>query len=347
MRRAEGIVKICQVLSSRGTGGLERHFVDLCNCLAEHHEVIAVAHPEFRSRLNDRVCFEPLDMSAWRYHPLVLTRLYGVLRNHAPQIIHAQANKAVAMVGILPHVAHAKRVATVHNLKRDTRMFRSYDRVIAVSRQAAAQLDHPHVKVIYNGIEPPILPPGVGHDYLGRALNRELAPPVVIAVGRLVQAKGFDQLLYAWPELQASLLIVGDGPQRPWLEALVTELGVGDRVLIAGHRQDVPALMASADLMVIASRNEGFPYVLVEALHCRQVIVSTRVPGSMDVLPAEFMVDYGAQQQLVAVIHRVLQDREAASRAFIPIWDFTERELTLTRMAEKTTEVYRQALTNP
>lgn len=340
-------MKICQVLSSQGSGGLERHFVELCNCLAERHEVIAVAHPEFRGRLNARVCFEPLDMSGWRYHPLVLARLYGVLRSHAPQIVHAQANKAAAMVGILPAVAHAKRVATVHNLKRNTRMFRAFDRLIAVSRQAAAQLDHPHVEVIYNGIEPPLLPAETGHAYLRKALERELAPPVVIAVGRLVPAKGFDQLLRAWKEVRASLVIVGDGPERPQLAALLAELGLGERVFLAGYRQDVPALMAGADLMVIASRNEGFPYVLVEGLHVRQVIVATRVPGAVDVLPAEFMVDYGAPPQLAAVISRVLQDREAARRAFAPVWEFAARELTLARMTEKTEQVYRQALTLP
>ena len=340
-------MKICQVLSSRGTGGLERHFVELCNHLAERHDVIAVAHPEFGGRLHERVCFEPLDMSGWRYHPLILARLYGVLRSHSPQIIHAQANKAAAMAGILPHVGRAKRVATVHNLKRHTRMFRGFDQLIAVSRPAAAQLTHPHVEVIYNGIEPPLLPAGIGSGYLHEALDRELAPPLVIAVGRLVPAKGFDQLLLAWKEMRASLVIVGDGPQRPQLEALIAELGLGGRVFLAGYRQDVPALLASADLMVIASRNEGFPYVLVEGLHVRQVIVATRVPGAVDVLPEEYMVDYGDPQQLAAVIRRVLQDREAARRDFAPVWEFAARELTVARMTEKTEQMYEKILALP
>jgi len=326
---------------------LERHFVELCNQLAQRHEVIAVAHPEFGGRLHAGVRFEGLDMSGWRYQPLLLARLYGVLRSHAPQIVHAQANKAAAMVGILPNVAHAKRVATVHNLKRRTRMFRAFDQLIAVSRPAAAQLEHPRVEVIYNGIEPPILPKDTGHRFLCSALGMEVASPTAIAVGRLVPAKGFDQLLLAWQEVQGSLVIVGDGPQRPQLEALIAELGLGGRVFLAGYRRDVPALMASADLMVIASRNEGFPYVLVEGLHVRQVIVATRVPGAVDVLPAEFMVDYGSPSQLAAVIRRVLHDREAARRVFAPVWEFAARELTAERMTEKTAQVYEKILTLP
>lgn len=340
-------MKICQVLCGRGTGGLERHFVDLCNRLAERHEVIAVAHPEFRDRLNAQVGFEAMDMSGWRHHPLLLARLYGAFRKHRPDIVHAQANKATAMVNMLRPFLRARSVATVHNLKHNTRMFRSFDRVIAVSKQAAAQLDHPHVAVIYNGIEPPTLPAETGHQYLCSSLGAEPAPPVVISVGRLVPAKGFDQLLRAWVGMPASLVIVGDGPQRPMLESLIRELGLDERVTLAGYRQDVPALMASADLMVMASRNEGFPYVLVEGLHVRQVIVATRVPGAMDVLPVEFMVDYGEPRQLAATIGRVLQDIEAARRAFAPVWDFAARELTLARMAERTEQVYREALPAP
>jgi len=340
-------MKICQVLCSRGAGGLERHFVDLCNRLAERHDIIAIAHPEFRASLNAQVRFEPLDMSGWRYNPLVLTRLYGVLRRHHPDIVHAQANKAAAMVGLLRRAIRAKRVATVHNLKRDTRMFRSFDQVIAVSRQAAAQLKHSHVEVIFNGIVPPTLPLKADHQYLCASLGVELPQPTVISVGRLVPAKGFDVLLRAWTDVKASLVIVGDGPQRSALEKLARELALSDRVIFAGFRQDVPALLAGADLMVIASRNEGFPYVLVEGLHVRQVVVATRVPGAMDVLPESFMVDYGAPEQLAAAVRRVLADVEAARRIFAPVWELAARELSLARMAEKTEQVYQKALAMP
>lgn len=338
------IMKICQLLCSRGTGGLERHFVELCNRLAERHQVIAVAHPEFGERLNAQVRFEPLDMSGWRYHPLVLARLHGILRRRKPDIVHAQANKAAAMAALLRPFVRATWVATVHNLKRDTRMFQPFDRVIAVSKQVAAQLDHPHVTVIYNGIEPPTLPAEAGYDYFRASLGMDLPPPVVIAAGRLVPAKGFGQLLRAWVDVPASLVIVGDGPQRGDLERLSRELGLEGRVTLAGYRRDVPALMASADLMVMPSRNEGFPYVLVEGLHLRRVIVATRVPGAVDVLPEAFLVEYGEPSQLAATIRRVLQDPAAAQRAFEPVWAMAARELTLARMVERTEQVYHQAV---
>lgn len=337
-------MKICQILSGRGHGGLERHFVDLCNGLAERHEVIAIAHPEFRDRLNAGVLFEPLDMSGWRYHPASLLRLYGILRRHRPDVIHAQANKAAAMAAMLRSFIAAKWVATVHNIKRETNMFNGYDRVIAVSRQAAVQLHHPRVTVIYNGIESPALPAAEGRRQLGTILGVALPTPTAISVGRLVPAKGFDQLLRAWVDVPASLVIVGDGPLHAELATLIQELGLAERVFLAGFRRDVPALMVGADLMVMASRNEGFPYVLVEGLHVRQVIVATRVPGAMDVLPEEFLVDYGDARQMAATIRRVLDDVQAARRAYEPVWEFAARELTLTSMVKHTEQVYREAL---
>lgn len=339
-------MRICQVLCGRGTGGLERHFVDLCNHLAERHEVIAIAHPEFRDRLSPRVDVEALDLSGWRYHPLLLARLYGLLRTHRPDIVHAQANKAAAMVGLLRPWLRAHCVATVHNLKRDTAMFRGYDRLIAVSRKVAEQFDQSQVDVIYNGIAPVAVAAEDGAHALRDAAGG-MPGPVAVAVGRLVPAKGFDQLLRAWQGVAATLLIVGDGPERLRLEALLRELNLGGRVRLCGFRRDVPALLAAADVMVMASRNEGFPYVLVEGLHARRVVVSTRVPGALDILPPEFLVEYGDPGQLAGAVNRVLANLDAARRAFVPVWEFAARELTLARMVEKTEEVYRRVLGGP
>ena len=335
-------MKICQVLSSRGAGGLERHYVDLCNALAEDHELIAIAHPEFHAQLSARVRFEPLDMSGWRRHPLTLLRLYRALRRHRPQLVHVQANKAAAMVGRLRPWLDAATVATVHNLKRDTRMFRGYDALIAVSKQVGAQLDHPRVAVIYNGIVPAAGDAAAGARALRDLTGGDARP--VVAVGRLVPAKGFDQLLRAWVEVPAPLVIVGDGPQRARRAELIDTLRLGDRVRLAGFRRDVSDLLAAAACLVIASRNEGFPYVLVEGLHARCVLVATRVPGALDIVPPQFLVDYAAPAALAAAVNQVLHEPAAARAAMQPAWDYAAQELTLARMADKTAQLYAEIL---
>jgi glycosyltransferase involved in cell wall biosynthesis len=323
---------------------LERHFTDLCNQLADRHDVIAIAHPDFKSKLSSQVRLEPLDLSAWRYQPAALFKLYRALRKHRPQVVHAQANKAAAMVGALRPVLRIKTVATIHNFKRSTRMYRSFDRVIAVSHHTAKQLGHPRTDVIYNGIEPPVHVVRTGLAYLQEALGREFAQPAVLAVGRLVAAKGFELLLRTWVDVPGFLVIVGDGPERARIEALLRELGLSDRVLLAGYRDDIVALLANADMMVISSFKEGFSYVLAEGLHVRQIAVATRVPVAMEILPEDFLVDYGDPQALAETIKRALRDPEATRRAFEPVWEFAARELTLKRMVEKTEQVYQKLL---
>src|SRR6185503_1850314 len=79
-------------------------------------------------------------------------------------------------------------------------------------------------------------------------------------------------------------LLVGDGPLRSDVEALVRELRVGDRVHFAGYRQDADALLAAADVVVLSSREEGMGSVLLDALLVGRPIAATRAGGIPDVV---------------------------------------------------------------
>ena len=96
--------------------------------------------------------------------------------------------------------------------------------------------------------------------------------PIVIAVGRLVPAKRFDRFLQALviarrtvPSLSG--VIVGDGPQRSALEEQAAHLGLAtDSLRFLGRRDDIPALLRQADMLLACSDHEGFPNVLLEAM---------------------------------------------------------------------------------
>lgn len=337
-------MRICQILCGTGFAGLERHTVELVNGLAARgHEVALVAHAEFAQRLGAGVSHVPLDLTGWRANPVLLVRLLRALRRQHPDIVHAQANKAAAMVSAVASFVAARRIATVHNIKQHTGMFRRFDGVIAVSRAAAAQLTHPRVRVIHNGIAPPPIAQRVP-GYTAQALGRALPRPLVLAVGRLVPAKGFDILIRAWEAIDATLVIAGEGPDRALLERMISEHGMQDRVCLAGHRSDVPALLADADLFVIASRREGFPYAMVEALHTRKVIVATRVPGADEILPETRLVNCEDAPALAACIRATLADLTAARADYAPVWDYAAAELTVARMVEHTEAFYREVL---
>jgi glycosyltransferase involved in cell wall biosynthesis len=110
--------------------------------------------------------------------------------------------------------------------------------------------------------------------------------PALLSVGRLTSQKGFDILLDAFAAVrrrhpQAALSIAGEGPERARLEAQCRRLGLGDAVRFLGFVDDPYPLMATADLFVLASRYEGFPNVVLEALACGTPVVATDCPGGM------------------------------------------------------------------
>ncbi|MES2010596.1 MAG: glycosyltransferase family 4 protein [Pseudomonadota bacterium] len=102
----------------------------------------------------------------------------------------------------------------------------------------------------------------------------------VLAVGRLVAAKGFDVLLRAWAEVAREapdwqLRIVGEGEERARLEALRETLGLAERVALPGALADVTPAYENASIFCLSSRYEGFGLVLIEAMAFGLPIVST------------------------------------------------------------------------
>lgn len=113
----------------------------------------------------------------------------------------------------------------------------------------------------------------------------------IIAVGIFQAQKRFDRLLNAFSLMaesaDARLLLLGDGPERPSLEALIAKLELQDRVSLPGFVDDPSAYCAEADLFVLSSDHEGLPTVLLEALEQGTPVVSTDCPSG----PREILED--------------------------------------------------------
>jgi glycosyltransferase involved in cell wall biosynthesis len=109
--------------------------------------------------------------------------------------------------------------------------------------------------------------------------------PLLVSAGALIPLKGQKLVIEALHDLPgATLILVGDGPERTRLEALAKPLG--PRVRILGNRphEELPALMAAADAMVLPSEREGLANVWVEALACGTPLVITDVGGAREVV---------------------------------------------------------------
>jgi glycosyltransferase involved in cell wall biosynthesis len=133
-----------------------------------------------------------------------------------------------------------------------------------------------------------VIPNGV---MLDRFAPRTDPRPVttIVTVANLRREKAHEVLLAAAAQLAPrhpalQFLIVGDGPRDAELRALATTLGVDAQVSFLGHREDVPALLAQADMFVLPSRSEAFPNGVIEAMAAGLPVVASRVGGLLDLI---------------------------------------------------------------
>jgi glycosyltransferase involved in cell wall biosynthesis len=149
------------------------------------------------------------------------------------------------------------------------------------------------------------------------------APPLVLALGRLHPNKGFDLLLAAVAETRdVRLAIAGDGPLRGSLERLAAALGIAGRVDFLGWREDVPELLAGADLLVCPSLHEPLGNVVIEAWSAGLPVVATRSAGPAALIEDEatgLLVPLpsepgGGPQALAMAIERLCRDPALRAR---------------------------------
>jgi glycosyltransferase involved in cell wall biosynthesis len=145
-------------------------------------------------------------------------------------------------------------------------------------------------------------------------------PPVVLAVGRLTWEKDFPTLIRAFAAVRrqrdARLLILGEGPERDALAALVAQLGLERDVQLPGWARNPHAFMARAGVFVLSSVSEGLPTVLIEALAAAVPVVATDcVSGPREILQDGRLgplVPPGDPDALATAIHRQLAEPRPA-----------------------------------
>lgn len=343
------MIRICHVLASVGEkGGLEKNVIELANQQAAlGHAVSAVADESMREHFAPAVNFITHPMGGGRLNPLNLGALKKKILSAQPQIVHAHANKAGSMVRSLrKKLPGIKRVATVQNIKRSSRPFQDYDAVITASAQVRDSLGGIPATVIWNSIAPP--PSGTREAALATNppfLGADKTGPVFSTVGRLVPAKGMDLLLEAMAQVPGfKLWLVGEGLQRPLLEELLDRHQLRDRVWMAGHRDDAVGLMGCSDLFIVASRNEGGPYTLAEALHMRVPSISTRVGFAPEFLPAEALMETHSVPELVRGLKLALADLPGLKQRLEPSFEMVAKEVTLEAMTNKVIGLYQKVL---
>ena len=260
------------------------------------------------SRLLEEEGIKVTHLGRGPFDPRIASDLAALAREKKARILHVHgyasadfgrlvARRVGAALVLHEHFADPRMPA--YQALADRALASRTDRAIAVSGSTVEFLvrerhvPREKVRLIWNGA--PLdefrgADPAKVRD-LRKELGLESEALVVGSVARLSLQKGHRFLLDAAPEIfrrfpSARILLCGDGDQEGPLRVQAAALGIADRVLFAGHRKDVPEVLALLDVLAISSTYEGTPLSLFEAMAAGKAIVSTAVDGCQEVLEA-------------------------------------------------------------
>ena len=317
--------RIVQVAGS-ATGGTRGHVRELAEGLALEHRVILAAPTEVAQPWLPGVRSRIVEISDRpRPQDTAVVATLRTLGRHA-DVVHAHGLRAGALAALALTGQSTPLVVTLHNLPVGgpavQAMAAGLERVVA--NRAAAVLgvsgdivDHMRemgAQRVERAFVPATVRTASPVDRSALGLGR--GEQLVLTLARLAPQKGLDLLvdtaaLLADRVPTARWFVAGDGPRYEELERIIDDEALPVRLL--GRRDDVPALLAAADVVVSTAQWEGQPLWLQEALHAGAPIVATDVGGTREVTgPAARLVGYGDPDLLCAQIAAVLREPTVA-----------------------------------
>jgi glycosyltransferase involved in cell wall biosynthesis len=211
--------------------------------------------------------------------------------------------------------------------------------------ETVLRLPHGSVTTVRNGI--PVRPGSP--DRVRAELGMQPGELLVVAVGNLVVRKGHRVLLEALHQLSANgtgcwrLAVAGRGRLKESLQQLAAEQGIGDRVHFLGHRDDVPDLLAAADIFAMPSLWEGLPLAVLESMFAGKPIVASAVSGIPEAVTSGeegLLTAPGDTEALAAALRQLLEDSALRDRLGRAARARAEAEFTVARMGDQYERLY-------
>ncbi len=247
-----------------------------------------------------------------------------------PDVVHTHGHRCDVLDGRVARRAGYATVSTVHGFtggdfrnrmyeRLQRRSLRRFASVVAVSRPIERMLlddgvARHRVHLIPNAHRAPSAP--LSRDEARRALGLPAEKFIVGWVGRVSAEKGADVAIEALALLdEGSLAVIGDGPQRAMLQQRSSGLALGDRVTWHGLVPGADRYLPAFDALLLSSRTEGTPMILLEAMAASVPVVTTRVGGVPDVIGDDeaWLVPSESPERIAAALRAIRLDQVAAA----------------------------------
>lgn len=231
------------------------------------------------------------------------------------------------------------------------------DAVTAVSNDLVVQTKEmleikKDIKVIYNFINE--------EDYIKQHLpnvKKEYGikenEKVIIHISNFRKVKRIEDVVHTFKkindQLNAKLLLVGDGPEFNQIYQLVKDLKLTDRVLFLGKQKNISGLLSISDLMLLLSQKESFGLVLLEAMACEVPCIGTNVGGIPEVIEdAEtgYVVELGDTEQAANLAINLLKDDEKLKRFSLNALDTANKKFNSKKIVKQYLNLYKKVLSN-
>jgi len=328
-------ILMCNSIHPLTWGGGERWYLSAAAELIKRGHRVLVAGRE-GSIFLDRVRRSGLPAAGIRIrldYGLGSLRTIGrLLRRERIERVLLNVNKDARTFGVAARLAGIPLVACRHGARvfsdrlRDRLTCSFLHRVIVnnlpLAREYAAYgwISPDKIRYLPNGVACPANVPRVD---LRARYDLPAGAPVLLGAGRFSPEKGFDLLLkaFAAPRVPAGavLLLAGEGREKDRLRSLAAELGIAGRVRFIGYLDDLSGHLAGAELLVLPSRHEGMPNVVLEAMASGCPVAATRVGGVADLIEdgrEGWLAEPGDPTALALAMAAALEDgRERARRA--------------------------------
>ena len=286
-------MRICHFLSSDTFAGIEQYVDEISNEQSHNHQVIIVTNKSILKKFNNNVSKTHFS-SLGRNSPLGLLRLFFLIKEISPDIIHTHAAKPTYMINKIKSFFNVKHVATIHGVKKNLDEFNKADFITVGNETYLDKLKNKNKLVISNwALDPISYDSGSRKEYF-------------LAIGRLVKEKGFDILINAWKDIDEKLIILGSGRLKKNLLKQIKDTSQENKIFIeeSVSKNQIDEFYSRARMLIISSRREGGPRVALEALLRGIKVISTKVGHMPDIMDEEYLCNPDSLEDLSELIKK-------------------------------------------